>query len=70
MMEMTPALKDKSRLVRWRAAMFLYEVGDERVLPALKAAENDPELECNFRLKWPSNALKVERKRKDLSGNK
>lgn len=48
---MSEALKDKSRIVRWRAAMFLYEVGDERVLPALKAAENDPEFEVQLQIK-------------------
>ncbi|MFD1707210.1 conserved virulence factor C family protein [Siminovitchia sediminis] len=49
--EMSKALQDKSRIVRWRAAMFLYEVGDERVLPALKAAENDPEFEVRLQIK-------------------
>ena len=44
-------LKDKSKLVRWRAAMFLYEVGDEKSLPALKAAENDPEFEVSLQIK-------------------
>lgn len=51
MEEMAKALKDKSKIVRWRAAMFLYEVGDERVLPALKAAENDPEFEVRLQIK-------------------
>lgn len=51
MEQMSQALKDKSRIVRWRAAMFLYEVGDERVLPALKAAENDPEFEVRLQIK-------------------
>lgn len=49
--EMAKALKDPSKLVRWRAAMFLYEVGDERILPALKAAENDPEFEVSMQIK-------------------
>ena len=51
MMEMSKGLQDKSRIVRWRAAMFMYEVGDERVLPALKAAENDPEFEVQLQIK-------------------
>jgi HEAT repeat protein len=48
---MAEALRDDSKLVRWRAAMFLYEVGDERVLPALKAAEQDPEFEVSLQIK-------------------
>ena len=51
MEEMSKALEDKSKIVRWRAVMFLYEVGDERVLPALKAAENDPEFEVRLQIK-------------------
>lgn len=35
---MIEALGDKNKLVRWRAARFLYELGDARALPALKAA--------------------------------
>ncbi|GAA3327103.1 hypothetical protein GCM10020331_065740 [Ectobacillus funiculus] len=43
---MTQALKDPSKLVRWRAAMFfLYESGDESALPALREAQDDPEFE-------------------------
>lgn len=49
--EMAKALQDSSKLVRWRAAMFLYEVGDETALPALKAAENDPEFEVSMQIK-------------------
>ncbi|MGG5253886.1 conserved virulence factor C family protein [Neobacillus sp. SM06] len=49
--KMAEALKDESKLVRWRAAMFLYEEGDELVLPALKAAENDPEFEVRLQAK-------------------
>src|SRR5690606_24022989 len=49
--EMCDALKDKSRIVRWRAAMFLYEVGNETALPALKEAENDPEFEVQLQIK-------------------
>ena len=49
--EMTKALQDPSKLVRWRAAMFLYEEGDEKSLSALKAAENDPEFEVSMQIK-------------------
>ncbi|SMQ82296.1 HEAT repeat-containing protein [Bacillus sp. OV166] len=49
--EMMEALQDKSKLVRWRAAMFLYEAGDEKALPALKAAENDSEFEVSLQIK-------------------
>jgi HEAT repeat protein len=49
--EMMIALQDQSKLVRWRAAMFLYEVGDSKALPALKAAENDPEFEVSMQIK-------------------
>lgn len=49
--EMAKALSDKNKLVRWRAAMFLYESGDAGVLPALKAAENDPEFEVAMQVK-------------------
>ena len=31
--------------------MFLYEVGDERALPALKRAEQDPEFEVSLQVK-------------------
>ncbi|MCJ7839516.1 conserved virulence factor C family protein [Lederbergia sp. NSJ-179] len=51
MHEAAKALTDKSRIVRWRAAMFLYEVGDETVLPALKAAADDPEFEVQLQIK-------------------
>jgi hypothetical protein len=48
---MVHALEDKSKLVRWRAAMFLYEEGDESVIPGLKNAENDPEFEVKLQVK-------------------
>ena len=48
---MAEALRIKVSLVRWRAAMFLYEVGDEQALPALKAAEEDPEFEVSLQIK-------------------
>lgn len=48
---MVQALKDKNKLVRWRAAMFLYEVGDETAIEALREAENDPEFEVAMQVK-------------------
>ena len=35
---MTEALQDKSKLVRWRAAMFLYEVGNEQCIACFKSS--------------------------------
>jgi hypothetical protein len=48
---MIQALKDKNKLVRWRAAMFLYEVGDGTAIEALREAENDPEFEVAMQVK-------------------
>lgn len=45
------ALKDKNKLVRWRAAMFLYETGTENALPALHDAENDSEFEVKLQVR-------------------
>ncbi|WP_235193431.1 virulence factor, partial [Exiguobacterium sp. AB2] len=42
---MIEALKDKSKLVRWRAARFLFDCGDEQAVPALRIAEDDAEFE-------------------------
>lgn len=47
---MIGALKDKSKIVRWRAAMFLYEAGDESALPALREAADDPEFEVKMQV--------------------
>ncbi len=44
-------LQDKNKLVRWRAAMFLYETGSEKALPALHAAEEDPEFEVKLQVR-------------------
>ena len=44
-------LKDRNKLVRWRAAMFLYETGTEKALPALRKAENDPEFEVKLQIR-------------------
>lgn len=45
------SLKDLSKLVRWRAAMFLFESGTEKALPALKEAENDSEFEVKLQIR-------------------
>jgi hypothetical protein len=42
---MEKALFDKSPLVRWRAAMFLYESANESSLPVLELAQSDEEFE-------------------------
>jgi len=44
-------LNDKNKLVRWRAAMFLYETGTDKALSALKEAENDPEFEVKLQIR-------------------
>lgn len=44
-------LKDRNKLVRWRAAMFLFESGTEKALPALKEVENDPEFEVKLQIR-------------------
>ena len=45
------ALTDKNKLVRWRAAMYLYETGTEKSIPALKVAENDQEFEVKLQIR-------------------
>ena len=47
----TRLLSDRNKLVRWRAAMFLYETGTEKAIPALKEAENDPEFEVKLQIR-------------------
>ncbi|WP_432355715.1 virulence factor [Sporosarcina sp. A2] len=44
-------LADKNKLVRWRAAMFLYETGTEKSLPALQEAADDSEFEVKLQIK-------------------
>lgn len=44
-------LNDRNKLVRWRAAMFLYETGTEQALPALQTAEDDSEFEVKLQIK-------------------
>ncbi|HZG14339.1 MAG TPA: HEAT repeat domain-containing protein, partial [Candidatus Bathyarchaeia archaeon] len=48
---MIEALQDQSKLVRWRAARFLFEQGDETALPALEEAQFDPEFEVSLQAK-------------------
>jgi HEAT repeat protein len=45
---MIESLKDSSKIVRWRAARFLYEVGTEEARSALEEAANDPEFEVSL----------------------
>lgn len=47
---MCQALSDKNKLVRWRAARFLAEVGSASSLPALKAKQNDSEFEVRLEI--------------------
>jgi hypothetical protein len=42
------ALEDSNKLVRWRAARFLAEVGTEEALPFLEKAKQDPEYEVRL----------------------
>ena len=48
---MKVALFDKNKLVRWRAAMYFYEVGDLDALPALKEAMEDEEYEVKLQMR-------------------
>jgi len=48
---MIATLTDENRIVRWRAAMFLYEIGDETAIPALQEASEDPEFEVRMQIK-------------------
>ncbi|WP_368666322.1 HEAT repeat domain-containing protein [Ammoniphilus sp. CFH 90114] len=45
---MSAMLNDSNKLVRWRAARFLYEVGDASALVALKEAVHDSEFEVSL----------------------
>ena len=47
---MQNALNDKNKLVRWRAAMFLYETGTENSLPSLHLRKEDPEFEVKLQV--------------------
>lgn len=45
---MCKALGDSNKLVRWRAARFLFDMGTEQALPSLQQAINDPEFEVRL----------------------
>ena len=47
---MLRALEDPNKLVRWRAARFLFEVGTEAALAALEAASGDPAFEVRLEI--------------------
>lgn len=44
-------LSDSNKLVRWRAARFLFELGDETCLPALHGAAHDSEYEVRMQVR-------------------
>ncbi|MFC3418228.1 virulence factor [Salinicoccus hispanicus] len=48
--DMYPLLGDRSPIVRWRAAMFVYEVGDASSLPHLKAHKDDPQYDVRLQM--------------------
>ena len=48
---MTASLSDASKLVRWRAARFLYEVGTAEAQDALSVAAEDTEFEVGLQAK-------------------
>jgi len=43
-------LKDKNKLIRWRAARFLFEHGDEGALGALRECQDDQEFEVRMQI--------------------
>ncbi len=45
------SLKDQNKLVRWRAARFLNDLGTEDALPALEIAKDDSEFEVQLEIK-------------------
>jgi hypothetical protein len=45
---MIEALRDSHKLVRWRAARYLYEVGDDTAVPALQQVLQDAEFEVSL----------------------
>ena len=51
MQPIAATLTDSNKLVRWRAARFLFELGDESTLPALRAADDDPEYEVRMQVR-------------------
>ncbi|PDD71117.1 HEAT repeat domain-containing protein, partial [Listeria monocytogenes] len=56
--EMEKALDDPQKIVRWRAAMFIFDEGNEQQLDSLKAHANDSEYEVNFKIELALSRLK------------
>lgn len=56
--QMAKSLTDSSKLVRWRAAMFLYEEGTEQSLEALEVAVNDSEFEVALQARLALERIK------------
>jgi hypothetical protein len=52
------ALSDTNKLVRWRAARFLAEVGNEEALPYLVASAADPEFEVRLEIEAATQRIK------------
>lgn len=48
--DMHTALGDKNPIVRWRAAMFIYESGDDTSLEVLRAHQNDPQYDVRLQI--------------------
>jgi HEAT repeat protein len=48
---MAVALADPNKLVRWRAARFLFELGGREHLPTLAKAQDDPEFEVRMQVR-------------------
>ena len=48
---MVRTLKDTNKLVRWRAARFLFEHGNQSALSALAEVAGDPEFEVRMQVR-------------------
>ncbi|RIO70479.1 HEAT repeat domain-containing protein, partial [Staphylococcus haemolyticus] len=48
--EMEKALNDSQKIVRWRAAMFLFDEGGPEQLSSLKSHANDPAYEVKLQI--------------------
>ena len=57
-MAVCQALSDSNKLVRWRAARFLADVGTEEALPFLEGANNDPEFEVQLEIEAAIERIK------------
>ena len=56
--QMAKSLSDRSKLVRWRAAMFLYEEGTTESINELEVAVNDPEFEVALQARLALERIK------------